>query len=359
MNLYSTSIQLSKIAINPLNPRYVGQAEQTQNDLIAETVAKDYAKELLNGMNQHLVWINKIVVTTVDLFCKAYFYDKGKLTGFEYVVLEGNTRTSCLKSGRVRGVGDDYKLPVLLFEPKEYKAPQLLDAFMVLQGVSNVSVVKEWDDVAKVRHIQNMFNTKMELGREVFEARTCVASELGISTNKVTMMLRRYISLRCLGRVNKRSMEANWAFVDAIPKMAYVREMMGVYDDFTYNRKITDFTYGIFYKLIKLAIKQGLDIRTMRDYLTTYFKVSQNLETNPRDLWDRLSKLIEKEEDVAFFMESLTKSKYEEERFWINKMDALLRDFRHFPDEIEISEDFVQKLNTLIISLEQLRDQLT
>ena len=103
MILKELNLKPKEILLDAFNPRYFVGLPEGQKGIIDHVMKQKGTKELANSMKLKLQWVNKIVVIK----------DKNGL----YKVVEGNTRTTILKSGQINGYNNtekSKKIPVLL-----------------------------------------------------------------------------------------------------------------------------------------------------------------------------------------------------------------------------------------------------
>src|SRR5690606_2216873 len=112
MKLNPLEIELNKIMIDPFNPRFVNEKLLTQESLVNEMLQSAQSKELLKSMQQDIKWVNRIVVQKIETHHKSEKLEKYK-SDYEYIVVEGNTRISCLKSGKISDYDENTNIPIL------------------------------------------------------------------------------------------------------------------------------------------------------------------------------------------------------------------------------------------------------
>ncbi len=162
MKLLDDNIMLSKIAIDPANPRSPHNIHKRQEELIENTLQRREAKELLKSMRECIRWVNKVVVVSkqkyIEIHPELLTYDFGDS---EFVAVEGNTRISCLKSMQIPNIQNDTFIPVLVATQESGEAQDsFLEALLITQGIANVMVVKEWPPHAKAKHVYEMYILK-------------------------------------------------------------------------------------------------------------------------------------------------------------------------------------------------------
>ncbi|BDD02388.1 hypothetical protein [Persicobacter psychrovividus] len=363
MELNLKTIRLNQIAINPLNPRELDHSSETdrsQYSLIARTMDEEYANELLISMQQQVLWVNQIVVVDTDLFCAVHKNPAEDLSSFDYVVLEGNTRVCCLKSGRINDIYPTSSIPVVCIEFKEgVSKERLRDDFLKIQGICNVSAAKEWRDLAKVRHIYQMYSNKRNLGYKLEDAIQSVANVLGLTTDTVTGMLRSYNILECIGLVNNKSMEQNWMLLDIFPQSGYAREVLGISHHFTYARFLVAESFLLIKEILDMGMDQGLEIRKMRDYMHRFFEVNQCLGMDREVVLAQLYNVTEDNLHIGSFMQRFMDYECDNEICWIRRISKLIRDFPKISDEQEYSEEVFEKLDSLILAAQRVKERLS
>ena len=363
MQLNHVKVPLGKIAINPLNPRNQQLHQLTQEELFSQAMSMASTTELLTSMQEQLLWVNQIVIISREEFCEIYSIvgDSDELQMYDYVVIEGSTRICCLKSGEIADVDKQTTIPVSLVDFEEnHTTLQKYQAVMLLQGISNVMVVKEWSDLSKVIHIHNMYQSQLQFDVQDSEkkVRYELGAKLGVSRQEVTKMLHQYILLKCIGILNNKQMKENWVLTDAFPNSAYSKGIMGFNADMTYDTDRIQQGLRVVLDVLNLAIRQGIEIRKMRDYFNNYFQRHRRQNSSAEKVINELGKLLEDKSSVECFMTALEASKFSEESYWINQMDSLYKSLSHMPEDLEATSQLLSKIKELVISLNLLKDQI-
>lgn len=143
MILKDKKVKISEIFLDPYNPRFITQENCSQETILHKILDSKDAKELLNSMKINIKWVNKIVVIKKEDFSEKQ-KDINNISNANYLVVEGNNRLSCLKSGKIPDITDDHEIPVIVAEKEVDETSEEFESQQrVTQGIANVMVVKE------------------------------------------------------------------------------------------------------------------------------------------------------------------------------------------------------------------------
>ena len=304
MKLIPFEIELSKIIIDPYNPRFVNEKKVSQETLISEMLQSSQSKELLKSMQQDIKWVNRIVVQKIS----THQYS-GKLLktnpGFEYVVIEGNTRIACLKSGYISGFIESTFIPVLLAEKEnEESEDEFWKQIRITQGIANVTTVKEWSQVAKAKHLNALYNDSIN-GLRSHDVYKQISNELGISLKEVRESIIRFKIYSKIAELSDPISDDNWGYLEAFDKNISIREKIGI------NKETNEFhdndeeyfeeILKQIPKLISQALQQGLNTKQFRDVI---IDISKDVETS-EDFNSLIEEILDPNSDK--FLVSLSK----------------------------------------------------
>ena len=196
MKLVDEKVKLKEIFLDPYNPRFTESKNMSQDDLVRKISKKRDAKDLLSSMIIDVKWVNKIVVIAKSNFSEKQNSIMG-IEDSEYLVVEGNNRITCLKSGKIKCYSDETEIPVLVAEREESESEdEFFSQIRITQGIANVMVVKEWSVVAKAKHLYNMYSDmKSKTGANTktpHELHKKISNELGLKVTEVRQMVVRY-----------------------------------------------------------------------------------------------------------------------------------------------------------------------
>lgn len=272
MKLEPIEVKLEEIMIDPFNPRFTVNKTMDQQTLIHEMLQPKSSKELLNSMQEGIKWVNRIVIQKIDTH-----EFKEKLlpikNNFKYVVVEGNTRLSCLKSGAINNCTESTLIPVLLANKEVGESEEdFKKEIRITQGIANVTVVKEWSQVAKAKHLTALFNDLIVNNRapEVYKQ---LSTELGINLKEVRELIIRYKIFSKISEISDPISDDNWGYLEAFDKNITIRRIIGMSPEtyeFISNDEEDEYYEEILSDipgLIKHALSQGLNTKQFRDVI--------------------------------------------------------------------------------------------
>ncbi len=270
MKLVPFEIELKKIIIDPFNPRFVNEKKVSQETMISEMLQSSQSKELLKSMQQDIKWVNRIVVQKIETH---QYSEKLKKTNqeFEYVVIEGNTRITCLKSGSIEGYNESTLIPVLLAEQEEGEIKEdFWKQVRITQGIANVTTVKEWSQVAKAKHLNALYNDSIN-GQRSHDVYKQISNELGIGLKEVRESIIRFKIYSKIAELSDPISDDNWGYLEAFDKNISIREKIGINKDTNeFQENDEEYFEEILIqipKLITQALHQGLNTKQFRDII--------------------------------------------------------------------------------------------
>lgn len=350
MKLIPYEIELNKIMIDPFNPRFVNEKLLTQESLVSEMLLSAQSKELLKSMQQDIKWVNRIVVQKIETHHKSDKLQKLK-SEHEYVVVEGNTRISCLKSGKIIGYEESTNIPVLLAE-KEDKEPleNFWKQIRITQGIANVTIVKEWSQVAKAKHLNALYEDSIK-GRRSHDIYKTISNELGIGLKEVRESIIRYKIFSKIAELSDPISDDHWGYLEAFDKNISIREKIGLNKDtneFVENDE--EYYEEILIKIPKLisqALNQGLNTKQFRDIIIDIsidIKSSEAFNTLIEDILDA---------NTDVFLSNLGKKKNSitDKEQWDLDLDQIFDKISSFPSVQDWAiglKDKLQSINSKI-----------
>lgn len=221
MKLESLNIRLENIMLDPENPRSIGEIENSQKKIQEYIMKEPDTTVLLNSMIQQVRWVNSIVVREI----------KGSNN---YIVVEGNTRTACLKTGRVPKYNNNSKIPVLVAVQEENETDEQYDEqIKITQGIANVMSVKEWPAVKKARHLFGMFETKKRANKmkAVNIITKEIADSLGLKSNDVRKSVRSFSFFNQIDIIAVALDNQDFSYLEALVKNSTTRSFFGFNND--------------------------------------------------------------------------------------------------------------------------------
>lgn len=332
MELSPQEIKLNEIIVDPYNPRFITQGAKDQNLLIQELLGKKYVKDLLRSMQVDIKWVNRIVVQRIETHEHA-----DSLEGMgKYVVVEGNTRTVCLKSGKIVGVDENSNIPILVAELENGEdIEKFRKEIRVTQGIANVTVVKEWEPISKARHLRKMYDGFKDSNPDARPSHLhkLIADELGKTVNEIRQSIIRYTLYKKISEISDTIPEDKFGYIEAFDKNKETREIFGMdpltnefhfeegneYDEVREEllEKIPD--------LIKIASSQGINTKQFRDVIAK--NLSGNLEKDNQ----LFSDLIDTDNDTTFHTLIDGDKVLNLEEKWQNIIDRVFEDISAYP----------------------------
>lgn len=357
MNLKDMNIKVGQIFLDPYNPRFINQSNDDQEVILSKILQTKASIELLSSMKFNIKWVNKVVVVAKKDFSERQLKIKG-IENCDFLVVEGNNRIACLKSGSIDSVDDYFEIPVLVAEKFESESSEDFQAQLrVTQGIANVMVVKEWSVISKARHLHEMYNDfKNRNGNETFTSHECykrIADELGISTSEVRQSVIRYSFYKKICSVSDKIPEDHWGYLEAFDKTKEIRFKLGMSSEtnaFLENEEDEDFIEEIYKEmpsLIRKAAHEGLNTKQFRDTMTSLLKGLNE----PEAIYEFFRDITSKDSEFSFriALDQNTVQISDKEK-WIKDLGNIKRTMELLPtaaewgNEIKPSLIAIQKL---------------
>lgn len=346
MKLKPIEILLKDVMIDPYNPRFTVTKTNDQSTLIHEMLQSKSSKELLNSMQEDIKWVNRIVVQIIDTHEEKVKLNSSK-TQCKYVVVEGNTRLSCLKSGTIVGYNDETLIPVLLAEKEvDESFEEFKKQIRITQGIANVTVVKEWSQVAKAKHLNSLFNDSISSKRaqDVYKQ---ISTELGINLKEVRELIIRYKIFHKIAEISDPIADDNWGYLEAFDKNIQIRKIIGMSpetnefinnDDEYYDEILSEIP-----NLIKHAHLQGLNTKQFRDVIIEISKTHFTSE----DFNSVIKEVLDSSSDTSLVsLKNNMKIKSDKEQ-WENDLNLILDKISNFPSVSDWAIELQDKLNKI------------
>jgi len=232
MKLANQEAYIDQIMLDPFNPRFSISPSKQQEQIQRALMDDQKTKDLLNSMQSGITWVNKIVVRSLNTYDKEGKAKLGNdLHGFDYVVVEGNTRLACLKDSKM---GESFNrntlIPIIEAVKEENETNDEYDRQLRrLQGIANVMVVKDWDDIPKAKHVFSLYVDKKQLhpGKSNLQIFKDISMELGISAAKIKMFIFRYMFYREISENSSQIVKDDWKFMEVFESNEAVRKLFG------------------------------------------------------------------------------------------------------------------------------------
>lgn len=331
MKLIRDLIQINDILLDPQNPRFgddVGY--KPQNQIIRKIFETKAAKELLNSMKQNIKWISNIVVREIaSLPNDIKLSLKDENCSAHYIVIEGNNRLACLKTGKIEDYNDETKIPVLRAEREENESVESFNSeIRITQGISNVMVVKEWSKKSKAKHLYELCKSKMKTKNLIFSAVVReISLELGMSTTEVRQSILRYTFFNEIKEIGDTLPDKYWGYLEGVDKNKDLRSFFGLVENKLAFEWLIDEE-----ALVETYPESDLK-KELLSNIPSVIQSAANDNLNTKEFRDTLSYIINKNdqnlEDVSAELETLTDDNTKEEERtikWTTKLENMNED---------------------------------
>lgn len=337
MNLEDRTIKLKDVYLDPYNPRFLKQDNIAQELILDKILSSKSTKELLSSMKQNIRWINKIVVIHKSNFTDVQKAISG-ITDAEFLVVEGNSRLACLKSGKISGIDDDFEIPILVASKDEDESEDdFRAALRVTQGIANVMVVKQWSVISKARHLYNMYIDllkKTESNVKPHDLYRKLSVELGISTVEVRQSVIRYEFYKTISDISDSIPEEHWGYLEAFDRNKELREKFGMSSD-TNTLNLDEDEEGLYEEilkeipsLIKKAYQEGIFTKNFRDMMQSELAD----KTDAEDILEMMNNMTSTESDVTLKSFLDTTGVMTEQENWQTELEKVINIVQSFPN---------------------------
>ena len=361
MELVDKHVKISEIMIDPFNPRYVDGNYDSQKNIINKILSKKEAYELLLSMQTKVRWVNRIVLREIESLS---IEKKSKICdsdGYKYIIVEGNTRLACLKSGQIDGYNNDTKIPVVItVRDKEEKQENFELEIMFIQAMANIMIVKDWEEIPKAKRIYDIFTIKKELqpNKKIREIIIDISESTGIPEKEVTKLINRYSIFNELKKQHCALDEKYWGFLEAFERSADSKEFIGMIPktiEFEWNCEEKKYIFAdekleIFRnipEIIKKAANQDPNSKNFRDAFGNILK-------DEKDFYNR-KEIIDKLMDERYYWKDFLKRNSEKNNTkeeCRKKLKQAYKDIDTFPINSDWAYEFkddLQKINNKIV----------
>lgn len=360
MILEDIRAKIDEIYLDPYNPRFVNQMNEDQEAVLEKILKSKASTELMNSMKVDIKWVNKIVVISKDNFSTQQNSIKG-ITGCNYLVVEGNNRLACLKSGNISGVDSQTEIPVLLAKKSPNETQSEFEAQLrVTQGIANVMVVKEWSVISKSRHLFGMYNDFKR--RDEQDSKTTheyykkIADELGIGTSEVRQSVIRYDFYKRINSVADYIPDDHWGYLEAFDRTKEIRAKFGMSADtnsFNEDEEVEDYMEEIYKDIpvvIKKAAHEGINTKQFRDVMGILLNDIRETE----ELYEFIRNIVSKESDFSFRQEMDQNKQITDKEKWEKDLQNIKEKLGLFPSFATWSAEFKKELVDIKNKIEKL-----
>lgn len=360
MKLTDSHCTIDKIMLDPLNPRFgANLAESSQPAILKRLLEKKESKELLNSMKENIKWISKIVIRPISSLSKEEIsMYPSELNGFEYIVVEGNTRLACLKSGKITSVNPSSEIPVLIAEKDTDEThTDYLNEIKITQGISNVMVVKQWGDIAKAKHLYELCIAKIQQNCDDNLAAIIrsISLELGMSTNDVRKSINRYAFYKEINNISDTIPDKHWGYLEALDKNANIRQKMGMIEgslEFEWNCEDDSMYQALDIKkellteipaIIQAADEDGLNTKQFRDVFVDILSTSNDDELESvKDRLVQTTDMNDRNENWMGIFERYKNGSSSTEEEWSRKINEI----KNYLGELPLQSSWILEYDT-------------
>jgi len=379
MHLVEEYVLIGEVMLDILNPRLGKKVDYTQKELASFLLRGPKSKELLTSMKSGLSWVNKIVVVPISELSENEKEVYREINSnfekeYKYIVIEGNTRVACLLNQSMREVFDlNEKLLVIVVSKSDKETDrQFLKERKRLQSISNVMIVKDWDDVPKAKQLFESYELIKEINpekpeKEIFKE---LADTLGLAVSLVKKFIYRYVFYKELIENVEPIEEKDFKFFEIFEQNNTIRAMFGLdikssmfewevldeIDDETQLEKIErkqELLY-LFPKIIEVAKDEKISSKALRDIVRDNHK--EGLEEIHQRFEDIVQYASKDEYSNDGFLKYFEKEKdvQQEERLLEDSINSILRALKSFP----VNQDYACKFKEHIISIKETSDKI-
>jgi len=346
MKLNPFEIELNKIMIDPFNPRFVNEKLLTQESLVNEMLQSSQSKELLKSMQQDIKWVNRIVVQKIETHHKSEKLQKFK-ADYEYVVVEGNTRISCLKSGKISNYDENTIIPILLAEREDSESlEEFWKQIRITQGIANVTIVKEWSQVAKAKHLNALYEDSID-GKRSHDIYKSISTELGIGLKEVRESIIRYKIFSKIAELSDPIPDDHWGYLEAFDKNISIREKIGINKETNeFEENDEEYFEEILIqipKLISQALHQGLNTKQFRDII---IEVTNDINSS-EDFNTLISDILDSNSPTLLTNLSKKKNIITDKEQWEADLDQIFDKISSFPSVQDWAIELKDKLENI------------
>jgi hypothetical protein len=358
MKLIDAEVPIKDIFLDPFNPRFIFQDNLNQMNLLQKIFKTRDAKELLTSMALNVKWVNKIVVINKENLNKPQ-REIIEIDNCKYLVVEGNNRLACLKSGKVSGYNEETAIPVLIAEKDKSESDEDFAAqIRITQGIANVMVVKEWSLISKARHLYQMYKdiyVRNSIDKlKPHDVYRRISQELGIGVAEVRESIIRYEFYKTIAEISDSIPEDHWGYLEAFDRTKDLREKFGMSQDtnlIDFNNDQDGFIEEILKEiptLIKKAATEGINSKQFRDIIDSVFKEINEHE----DIYEKLNEITKVDSDFNFRVHLEKKKMPSETDYWKLEIEKITETLEKFPPFAPWASDFrdeLEELKNLII----------
>lgn len=370
MELVEKKVKLNEIMIDTNNPRFINKIGKTQEEIIAYLQKGEKARELLLSMLTKITWVNKVVIVPIKELSPEeiamYKLDNPNFEkDYKYIVVEGNTRISCLHNKLLRERFDNGELiPVITtVRSKDEDYKKFLQERKRLQSIANVMVVKEWTEVPKAKQMYSSYKLSQEIYPEKTEKQILkeLSDALGMKTSVVKTFVYRYAFYKELIENCDGIEEKDFKFLEGLHQNLSIQNKFGLnnkkmqfewelYDKEEEDNEEIEMKQQLLYmfpKVIEIAKDEKINSKLLRDILRRY----QNIELE--ELYQKFNDICEYSRSDEYSNDGFSKfipnedSSEKEERKIKTNINSALKTLKNFPVNEDYSVEFIDDIKKI------------
>ena len=239
MELLNLDVEVNKIMLDPLNPRFEGlNSGKSQSEILSTMWALKDTKELMSSMELELQWVNSIVVREIASLSEEDKKSIPESDKYDYIVVEGNTRLACLKhKNLVKKYGEQFRIPVLVANKGSLSQEEFDYQIKQVQARANVMIVKEWDDVPKFKHLYGMYVSEKKLAPQASfkDIVARITTITGGQRNDVRMAIMRCMIVEEIAKESDTLENKYWPFLEAFENNETTRSTIGLNSSYEFD----------------------------------------------------------------------------------------------------------------------------
>lgn len=374
MKLLDSTCTIDKIMLDPLNPRFgTNFSDTNQPAILKRLLDKKESKELLNSMKENIKWISKIVIRSIESLTEEEISQyPSEIKDYEYIVVEGNTRLACLKSGKITSFEVLSEIPILIAQKETDETnADYLNEIKITQGISNVMVVKQWGDIAKAKHLYELCKSKMQQNsaENLASIIRSISLELGMSTNDVRKSINRYAFYKEINDISDTIPDKHWGYLESLDKNTSIRQKIGMIEgSLDYEWNIEDdslYPYLDIKKellieiptIIQAADEDGLNTKQFRDVFVDILSASSDEELESvKDRLIQTTDVNDRNENWMTIFERFKNGSTSTEEEWSRKITEIKNYLNDLPLQsswiLEYDSDLTEISDLLVSALE-------
>lgn len=359
MDTFDKKILIKEILLDNNNPRFGKILKKSQMELQEKLLNNNKSNELLASMKSRLIWVNKIVLAPIEDLS----LNEKETLGIiplekKYIVVEGNTRLACLMHKSMKDVfNEKEKIPVLIAKRSEGETDnEYLIARKRIQSISNVMVVKDWDEIPKAKQLYESYKLIKDLNKEKSENTIFkeLGEDIGITLQKVKNYIYRYMFFKEISDNTNELAEDDFKYFEIFEQNINIRSLFGYSSensDFVWNidENLSDNETEIIEKkkdllfsipdIIKVAKNEKISSKTFRNMLRRY---------KPEDLEDLLQDfkdIIEesgKDEYSYDSLENKFQTEYDDEEKRSKEYNKSIFKFKKMLKDFPVNQEYAK-----------------